>query len=619
MQELSGAVSTVSGMVSIASAYRQYQPSIEDLGTPLSEVTFVVVDLETTGGSGEDQITEIGAVKVQGGEVLGEFQTLVNPRTHIPPLIAVLTGITNQMVASAPTLAQVLPSFLEFIRGSVLVAHNAGFDIGFLKRACHEHGQEWPAATVVDTVALARQVLLRDEVPNVKLATLAAFFRATTTPEHRALSDARATVDVLHGLLERVGNLGVATLEDLHDLTRRVSPQRRAKRTWADTVPEKPGIYWFHADLPDPDDPSRTRREVLYVGKSVNLKRRVRTYFTAAEKRARMEEMVRVATGVDHLVCATPLEAEVQELRMIAAHSPRYNRRSRRQDKVAWVKLTSEAFPRLSVVSKVLDDGADYWGPFSGRRQAEQGVLALYDSFRIRQCTHKLSPTRPRASCAQGEMGRCPAPCLLDGGENEYSEVVDALRRAIGEDVRPVVSAMGRRLTSLARQERFEEAAELTARLRTYLGTTRRWHRLRSLSSCPQMVAARHDGAGWEIHVLRYGRLAAAAYAPAGAIPQAVARDAVAHAAAVPAPSAGFPAASIEEAERVASWLEADGVRFIELVGDWAWPAHACLPEVDVARLANVSLKEPLVVSEHRGGGQHPAHAPRAGMIRLSS
>jgi len=130
------------------------QSSFDDLGTQLSQVTFCVVDLETTGGAVDDTITEFGAVKVRGGEVLGEFQTLVNPRTAIPPLIAVLTGITNQMVAAAPTLAQVLPSFLAFAGDSVIVAHNAAFDTGFLRRACEEHGYP-PPRWSVDLVRVA--------------------------------------------------------------------------------------------------------------------------------------------------------------------------------------------------------------------------------------------------------------------------------------------------------------------------------------------------------------------------------------------------------------------------------------------------------------------------------
>src|SRR5829696_9214929 len=105
----------------------------------LRETTFVVVDLETTGGrpsgDGHDAITEIGAVKVRGGDVLGELATLVDPGRSIPSQIVALTGITTAMVYNAPTIDSVLPAFLAFSRGAVLVAHNAGFDIGFLRAA----------------------------------------------------------------------------------------------------------------------------------------------------------------------------------------------------------------------------------------------------------------------------------------------------------------------------------------------------------------------------------------------------------------------------------------------------------------------------------------------------
>ena len=111
------------------------QATIDELGTPLREVTFVVVDLETTGGSPADcGITEIGAVKVRGGLHLGEFQTLVDPGHPIPPFIAVLTGITDRMVCSAPRIDAALAAFLEFAQGCVLVAHNAPFDMSFLTR-----------------------------------------------------------------------------------------------------------------------------------------------------------------------------------------------------------------------------------------------------------------------------------------------------------------------------------------------------------------------------------------------------------------------------------------------------------------------------------------------------
>ena len=193
------------------------QGTFDELGTPLREVTFVVVDLETTGGSPLScAITEIGAVKVRGGVVLGEFQTLVNPGEPIPAFIAVLTGITDSMVTTAPRVGAVLPAFAEFCAGSVLVAHNAPFDVGFLRAAFAAHGRAWPAYPVVDTARLARRALTRDEAPSCRLATLAALFASSTTPNHRALDDARATVDVLHGLLERLGPLGVQSLDADH-------------------------------------------------------------------------------------------------------------------------------------------------------------------------------------------------------------------------------------------------------------------------------------------------------------------------------------------------------------------------------------------------------------------
>ncbi len=320
------------------------QGTLDDLGTPLAEVTFVVVDLETTGGSPETaQITEVGAVKVRGGEVLGEFQTLVNPEAPIPPFIAVLTGITDAMVAGSPRMSTVLPAFLEFARGSVLVAHNAGFDISFLRASAAANGHPWPPFRVLDTVHLARQLVTRDEARNHKLSTLAHVFHSPVAPDHRALTDAQATVHVLHGLLERVGSLGVTSVEELASFTSRVTPQQRRKRYLADGLPSGPGVYMFRD----------ARGRPLYVGTSRDVRSRVRTYFTASEQRTRMAEMVGIAERVDAVPCATTLEAEVRELRLIAEHKPRYNRRSRFPERSTWVKLTVEPFPRLSIVRSV--------------------------------------------------------------------------------------------------------------------------------------------------------------------------------------------------------------------------------------------------------------------------
>ncbi|MET9020308.1 DEDD exonuclease domain-containing protein [Actinopolymorpha sp. NPDC004070] len=541
------------------------QASFDELGTPLRDVTFCVVDLETTGSSPQQAgITEIGAVKVRAGEVLGEFQTLVNPGSAIPPFIAVLTGITDSMVASAPPLGAALPAFLEFAHGCVLVAHNAPFDVGFLRAAAQEHGRPWPSFEVLDTARLARRVLTRDDAPNCKLATLARFFRSGTVPQHRALGDARATVDVLHGLFERLGPLGVHSLEELAAFSSRVSPAQRRKRHLADQLPHAPGVYVFTDD----------RGRVLYVGKSKDLRTRVRTYFTASETRSRMGEMVSLAAKVTGIECATPLEAEVRELRLIAAHKPRYNRRSRFPERATWLKITVEPFPRLSLVREVKADAATYLGPFGSRRVAERAVAAIHEAFPIRQCTQRLSRT-PRAgsACVLAEMDRCVAPCVGAVDVQTYATHVDAIRHAVAADPTPVIAAATRRIGRLAAESRFEEASVHRDRMAAFVRAAARFQRMSALARCPELVAAkRTDQGGWEAHVVRYGRLAAAGVVPRGMPARAGVDEIVATAETVEPPPPPTPAATAEETERILAWLEQPGVRLVELAGEWSCP-----------------------------------------------
>jgi DNA polymerase-3 subunit epsilon len=560
------------------------QTSFDELGTPLRDVTFVVVDLETTGGSASScAITEIGAVKVRGGEIVGEFATLVNPGEPIPPFISVLTGITDGMVATAPRIGAVLPAFEEFLGDppAVLVAHNAPFDVGFLRTAFNRHGRTWPAPAVVDTARLARNALARDEAPDCRLSTLATLFRATTRPNHRALEDARATVDVLHGLMERVGSLGVCSLDELTTFTSRVSAATRRKRHLAERLPHAAGVYVFR------DAAGRA----LYIGKSRDLRRRVRTYFTSSESRRRMGEMVRLAAAVTPIVCSTPLEAEVRELRMIAAEQPRYNRRSRFPDAATWLKLTVEAFPRLSLVRDVRDDTATYLGPFGSRRSAEQAMAALHEGFRIRQCNHRLSERSPRSACALAEMGRCNAPC--DGSESraEYALHVAAVRRAMTTDPHELRAAMLARIEALSVARRFEDAAMQRDRLAAFLRAAARMQRIRGLTSISELAAAKWlpDGR-YELHVIRRGRLVAAGVSPAGAHPRPYLDALVASAETVTPRPGPLPASTAEEVECILRWLEAPGVRLVESSDPWTCPIrgagahHAWVTALDAAR-----------------------------------
>ena len=546
----------MSSAVQGATSRWESQRSFDELGRPLRDLTFCVVDLETTGGSAEggSMITEIGAVKVRGGEVLGEFQTLVNPYTEIPAFIAVLTGITNTMVADAPPIESALPAFLEFAAGCVLVAHNAPFDVGFLKFFAQRQGRPWPRFEVLDTAKLARRVITRDDAPNCKLSSLARAFNSGTAPNHRALADARATVDVLHGLMERLGGLGVHTLEELQTFSSRVSTAQRKKRHLAEALPHAPGVYLFRDD----------RARVLYVGTSRDLRTRVRSYFTASETRSRMGEMVGLASSVTGIECATPLEAEVRELRLIAEHKPRYNRRSRFPEKVHFIKLTREPWPRLSLVRRVLDDDADYLGPFASKKTAEKCLAALHDTFPVRQCSDRLGRDPSRSPCVLAEMGRCLSPCDGSADPTSYAAVVRRLRDTLLRDPDDVVETINRRMADLAADERFEEAGVHRDRLAAFVRAAARTQRLSALTRCPEVVAGRREDDGrWAVHVVRHGRLAAAGVIPPGADAHQYVAELCASAETVATAPGPVPAATAEETEKVLRWLESPGVRLI--------------------------------------------------------
>ena len=559
---------------------------VEEL--PLRETTFVVVDLETTGGRSTgneetpaDAITEIGAVKVRGGVVLGEFATLVDPQRSIPPQIVQLTGITTAMVCAAPTIDAVLPMFLEFAGGSVLVAHNAGFDIGFLRAAAKRCEITWHRPQVLCTVRLARRVLSREEAPSVRLAALARLFAVATQPTHRALDDARATVDVLHALIERVGNQGVHTYADLRSYLPDVTPAQRRKRVLAEGLPHRPGVYLFRGPA----------GEVLYVGTAVDLRRRVSQYFNGTDPRGRMKEMVALAGSVEHVECAHALEAGVRELRMLAAHAPPYNRRSRFPQRWWWVVLTDEAFPRLSVVRAPRHDRAI--GPFRSRTDAAETAALLARFTGVRTCSTRLARSAQHGpACPEVEVSPCPA--ARDATATQYAAAVARAAGLIeGLDNTALAAAIDQ-VTALAELRRYESAARLRDHTATAIETLWRGQRLRALAMLPELIAAKPDGPdgrdGYHLAVIRHGQLAAAGTARRGVPPLPVV-DAIAAGAQTILPTPGpLGGALVEETALIARWLESPGVRIVRVAsiyddgwtsplrsaGSWAaWAATA--------------------------------------------
>lgn len=557
---------------------RHGQLSFDDLGTPLADVTFCVLDIETTGSdSARDGITEIGMVKVRGGEHLATLHTLVNPGLAISPVITVLTGITPSMVRPAPRIEAVLPAVVEFTAGCVLVGHNVGFDLGFLNVNLERAG--WPrfANRVVDTLPLARR-LVRDEVPNCRLGTLAERFRLDHRPTHRALDDALATCDLIHLLLERAAALGVLGLDDLLALHRLEAHPQAAKLRMTTCLPRTSGVYLFRD----------ARGEVLYVGKATNLRARVRSYFSTDERR-KVGALLREAQSVSHIECAHPLEAAVTEIRLIHRHTPRYNRQVKRWKGYAYVKLTlAEAFPRLAVVPAPRPDRALYIGPLSSRRTAALVIDAIHSAVPLRRCTTRIGRaggTRS-APCTAAQLGVATCPCAGTIDAAGYAAIVARVVRGLTLDPTLLLDPLAESMAALARAERYEEAADVRDRAAALAGALRRQRRLDGLRAAGA-VRVVWAGGGAE---LRHGVMTASwgGGGPVGGVlPLPMAGEQPEHPG--PPESGPLPRQLADELACIGAWLDAEAhrLRLEHCEGSLASPL-ATLPTFTPARTASV-------------------------------
>ena len=427
--------------------------------TLLSQVTFCVVDLETTGSSSAvGGITEIGAVKYRGGEEVSRFSTLINPGQPIPANIVMLTGISSSMVADAPRIEDVLEMFLDFVQGTVLVAHNARFDVGFLNAALERHGYDPLSNAVVDTVTLARR-LVRSEVPNCKLSTLAAHFNFPHQPVHRAMDDVLATGDLLHYLIERAAAFGVFDIDDLVALPSIGAHPESQKLKMTEDLPRGPGVYLF-LDMAG---------DVLYVGKATNVRARVRSYFSIGESRKKVGSLLKLVHSIQCIATPDAVTAEVFELRIIRRLRPRYNYVGTRSEKYCYVRLTTdEEWPRL-VITKTPSSKGITLGPMTTKGMARDVVDAIESVVPLRRCTVRMGRNYVAPAdapvCSAARLGLAECPCSGSADASSYGAIVDTVVRTLKGDAQEVVSLLTDRMTSHSQNQRFEEAAFIRDRI----------------------------------------------------------------------------------------------------------------------------------------------------------
>ena len=381
--------------------------------TKIRDATYCVVDLETTGGApGKSKITEIGAVRVRGGEILERFTTLVNPGHEIPAPIMRITGIRNEMLVGQPRIDEVMDRFVEFVGDDVMVAHNAPFDLRFLNFERHRISGRYFTQPWLDTLILARR-LLRHRVERFDLGSLAAWANTEIQPNHRALPDAEATGELLSRLIDLMVDRGITTLERAVAFGQTGGARHSHKLSLADNLPQRPGIYLM-----------RDRAgAVLYIGKARNLRRRVRSYFGPQGKHGRLiARALDAVAQIDHVEAPSELTALLHETRLIREHKPPCNTQGVRAA-TRFLKLTrNDSSPRLFVVADVLDDGADYFGPIRSDRIARLAVSAIHTLYPLQTKLRGLQP---------GQQG------LLGEDDVEYDE-----RRQEGREAAVAVSAL---------------------------------------------------------------------------------------------------------------------------------------------------------------------------------
>ena len=402
---------------------------------------------------------------------------------------------------------------------------------------------------------------------------------------HRALADARATVDVLHGLLERAGTIGVTTVEDLLDQQRSRSEPAFRKRGLADGAPDAPGVYRFH---------DREGR-VLYVGTSGRIRTRLRRYF-GQDERKHVDAMVREAAEVSWTTTPTRVEAAVRELRELARRRPRFNRRSTRPPASRWLKWTDEPFPRISI-ARSPGDGTPALGPLPGRRVADGLLEAIHEVVPVRRCTFRIRTAQDHPSCMLKDIGRCGAPCdgTIDGAV--YAAQTRDARALLEGDPGPVLAALRVRMAALAAAERFEEAAEARARIHRLATRVHTVRLAAALGDVELLEVARRRGDRLEAVRIRHGLLTASA-----AVHQRHGLAALTEALrAVPdelPDLAPHDAAARGEVELLARWLDAPKARLLAVAGTWSHPvaggattAAAVAEAGEVARATRIDRK----------------------------
>lgn len=463
--------------------------------TSLTSGRFVAVDIETTGCCpGSSDVIEIGATLIEGGRVVGKFESFARPHQPIPPSIVELTGITDAMVAEAPLIREVIDAFVSFADGAVLVAHNHRFDMGFLDYEAERAFGAPFQRPILDTLALSRR--LSPELPRHNLRVLAEHYGATTVPNHRAAADAAATAEVLLGMLPALAKLGLSTAEDVARFSGLAREGALARKlVLATHLPDALGVYLLRD----------TEGRVIYVGRAKNLRTRVRSYFYYPADHDRAQ-LANETAAVSHICCTSDLDALLLESRLLDRYSPRFNRDQQRGRHSVYLRMDDRSrYPALTVVPRRPRTGLAI-GPLTNPWAARIVATAVRDHFGLRHCARRLN--RSSESCRNADSG-CSQPCVGLVTQEEYRRRVDAALDALGPAAPELRSALQAKREHAAAQLRYEDAIVHRDALRALDRTMSALEVVRAAANEEGVALIDVRDTVCIVHLIRHGRHAA--------------------------------------------------------------------------------------------------------------
>lgn len=373
-------------------------------------MNYVITDIETTGGNARrEKITEIAIYKFDGQQIVDELTTLVNPERHIPLQIQQLTGITNEMVADAPKFYEIAKDVVELTKDCVFVAHNAAFDYNFIQHEFKALGYDYQREYLC-TVKLSRKLL--PGLPSYSLGVLSSQLGIEIENRHRAAGDAMATVELFQRLLQTHNGEDLSDVE-LSEVLRGINTQ--LNKNDLKTLPEKTGVYYFLDEQHNP----------IYIGKSVNIKKRVYSHFSN-KRSVRATEMKSNIASIDYAITGSELVALLHEAAEVKRYMPHYNRLLRRSI-FTWGLFAStnlEGYITLSLKRNNLKNG-DALVLFNNKKEGEKYLYRQIEHYEL--CQKFCGVYKSESGCFHQQIGLCHGACLGEESPEEYNTRVQSL------------------------------------------------------------------------------------------------------------------------------------------------------------------------------------------------